>query len=165
MSFPKYLSWRSIKSWRCTTCGRCCREYRVILRPYEYTSISRLFGPTAIMIDSLGNPCLNNVGDRCIFQDFSGSCALQPLGIKPLACKLWPLSVYGSETRMRRRGEAVFHHRGEEYYIYANPACTGINKGKPEELPLTLHEIVEISNIPSRHRNTPHQNASHQLTD
>jgi len=149
MSLRKYLPWRSIQSWRRMGCGRCCKEYQVILSLYGYASVLRTFGPSPIRIDSFGNPCLKQMRGRYVLQAESGSCILQPLSLKPLACKLWPFSVGGSESRRGCQEEALFHHRGKEYYIYVNPACTGMNKGKPEELPLTLHETVEISQKPS----------------
>lgn len=149
LSLSNYVPWKRISSWRCLACGRCCSQFTVVLRAYEYAQILQAFGPEVIDINSLGNPCLRRVGGRCVFQDSSGLCTLQPLGLKPVTCKLWPFAVRRGELEDKQEREAVFYHQGERYYIFVNSSCTGINKGDPDRLSSILHEIVEISLNPS----------------
>jgi len=102
-------------------------------------------------IDDLGDPCLTKVGGRCVFQDWDGSCILQSLGMKPLACKVWPFIVH-REHPLRFASDASFRYRGEEYFVYVDMRCPcdGMNRGDPDELPLIVAEAVEISRDPDR---------------
>jgi Fe-S-cluster containining protein len=147
----RYIPWSRIRSWRCTGCGRCCSRFRVVLRAYEYALITENFGQMATWIDGLGDPCLAKVGGRCVFQDWSGLCRLQSMGMKPLACKVWPFIVQ-REPRPRSTRDASFHYRGEEYFVYVDTTCPcdGMNRGDPDELPLTVAEAIEISRDPDR---------------
>ncbi|MGQ9722714.1 MAG: YkgJ family cysteine cluster protein [Candidatus Jordarchaeum sp.] len=144
-SFSQYIPWSEIKSWRCLGCGVCCWRFNAVLSPFEYVQFLQTFGSEVIEIDSLGNPHIRKIENRCMFQTYSGLCALQPLGMKPLACKLWPFAVYGEENSPKPQGEATFYHRGHRYYIYVNPQCLGVNMGHPKEYLSTLHEVVNIS--------------------
>jgi len=151
VSWMRYIPWSSLRSWRCTGCGRCCSRFKIALRAYEYALITESFGRTVVWMDGLGNPCLKKVGGRCIFQDWDGLCKLQPMGMKPLTCKVWPFIVR-REPQQRFTGDASFRHRGEEYFVYVDTLypCGGMNKGEPEELPLTVAEAVEISRDPEK---------------
>lgn len=131
-------------------CGTCCSRLKVPLRSYEYARIFQVFGPKVIRIDSSGKPYLKKVKGNCVFQDPSRLCVLQPLGLKPVACKLWPFAISRREVEGKRNRRAVFRHRGERYYAYINPSCNGINQGNPKQFPSTLHEVVEISLNPSK---------------
>lgn len=139
-----YTPWRRIKSWRCLACGKCCRHFSVPLRAIEYVQITNNFGDGVVTIDT-GKPRLKKVGGTCVFQHPSGLCELQSLGLKPSACKLWPFAILD-----KKHTDAVFHFKGKKYYVYVNTSCMGINKGDPSELPLTVHEVIEISLNPDR---------------
>ena len=140
------IPWSWVKSWRCVGCGQCCNRFAIPLRTYEYASMTKHFGHGMTETDNLGNPCVRKVRGRCVFQDDEGLCNAQRLGLKPLACKLWPFMVF-KEPRRRFEAEASFRHQGRESFVYVDTAfpCNGLNKGNPEELPLILAEAVEVA--------------------
>ena len=147
---PSYIPWRRIDSWSCLACGECCRRFRPSLTAYEYALILDTFGPSYIGSSGLGKPCLRMVRGRCVFQNKAGLCSLQPLGMKPLACKLWPFRIKGKTARDTDEDEAIFQHKGQAYYVYVDPSCNGINQGDPRELPKVIHEVIEISKEPRK---------------
>ncbi|MDW8045068.1 MAG: YkgJ family cysteine cluster protein [Nitrososphaerota archaeon] len=149
----RYIPWTSIRSWSCLMCGECCRQFKIILTPYDYAKISKRFGYEYIYIDNLGNPCIKKVNDnRCVFQNASNLCSLQPLGIKPLACKMWPFMIH-KDPRFEHR-DALFHYKGEDYYVYVDRSypCPGIGKGDSEKLYRTIVELIEIQHNPLKHQ-------------
>jgi hypothetical protein len=61
------------------------------------------------------------------------------------------LGLVGPEHSSDQR--AKFLHKNKEYYVYLNPyatICPGINMGSPEDLPLTIMEVIEIYQNPER---------------
>ncbi|MEM2210833.1 MAG: YkgJ family cysteine cluster protein [Nitrososphaerales archaeon] len=150
MVMRRYVPWMSIKSWSCLTCGECCKQFKIILTPYDYAIISKRFGYNTIYIDNLGNPCLKKVNGKCIFQDANNLCSLQPLGMKPLACKIWPFIIY-KRPKFEYK-DALFRYKGEDYYVYVDKSypCPGVNKGNSEKLYRTIIELIEIQHNPSR---------------
>lgn len=152
VNFNRYIPWRKIKAWSCLGCGSCCTHFRIILRPYEYALLTAVYGQETIQIDSTGNPCLRKVGGRCIFQDSYGWCILQPLGMKPLACKIWPFVVCSEAKSRYNPDEALFTYKGRDYYIYVDRShpCQGFNVGTLEKLYSTITEIIELQLKPSR---------------
>ena len=144
--------WRKIGSWRCLKCGNCCRGLEVSLTAYEYARI-RMLAPSAIQFDSYGRVTLRRIGPRCVFLNERGLCDLQPLGLKPSACKVWPF-VVSVKPRHDDGSEARFTHRGEEYYVYLNrhapSRCRGLGRGRPEDLPQIISEVIEIYQDPTR---------------
>lgn len=144
------LPWRRIRSWACVACGECCRRYRVPLRTREFAEIFQKFGLSAVELDSLGTPQLKRVMGNCFFLDKNnGLCRLQQIGMKPLACKIWPFEVHKKPKSWRGVREALFGLNGEEFYVYVNPACFGINRGNPDELPAVIREAIAIKYNPS----------------
>lgn len=140
------IPWGEITSWSCLACGNCCREgFTVYLSPYEYARILR-FAPYALEAGS-SKPYLKKTGARCIFLNEYGLCQLQFLDLKPLACKIWPFIVLQKPKSFHSK-KARFYYNNEEYYVYINPharsICSGIGRGKPEELPLVINEVIEI---------------------
>ncbi len=131
---------------------RCCTRYRIPLRAFEYTSLLETFGSWCVQVAEGGKLFLRRIGGRCVFYDGSGTCTLQKLGMKPLACKLWPLAVYSHARTSRRRRDGSLEYRGQTYYIYVNRACNGVNRGDPRYLEKTVKEPGDISLEPSRHQ-------------
>lgn len=150
MHLSGYVPWRKISSWRCLACGICCSRFKVPLRSYEYARIFQIFGSEVIRLHHSGKPYLKKSNGSCVFQDTSGLCLLQPLGLKPVACKLWPFAVRQRKIEGKHNREAAFHHKEKKYYVYVKPSCPGINQGRPPQLTSTLHEIVEISLNPTK---------------
>lgn len=150
MRLSEYIPWRNISSWRCLACGRCCRRFNIPLRSYEYARIFQSFGPQVMRMHPSGKPYLEKRENRCVFHKTSGKCFLQEVGLKPLACKLWPFAVRQRRTENKNNQEAIFRHQEKTYYVYVKPSCPGINQGHPRNLPSILHEIVEISLHPTK---------------
>jgi hypothetical protein len=109
-----------------------------------------MYWPDAIKLGRWGSPCLGRRNGNCYFLNDHGSCYLQPIGMKPFACKIWPFAVYSNNKRYGE-GDAYFRHRDEGYYVYLpqnSSICPGINRGDPAELPLIISEIVELYKNP-----------------
>jgi len=150
MSLDRYVPWQRIDAWSCLGCGRCCSHFRVILRPYEYALLTRLYGHIIVQIDSTGNPCLRKVDGRCIFHDSHGLCLLQPLGMKPLACRVWPFTVHSKPKHSAH--EALFVHKGRDYYVYVDRSypCRGMGVGTKENPRSAIGEIIELYRNPTK---------------
>jgi len=124
------VPWRRVHSWHCVACGRCCREYRVPLRFYEYL---RLKG-TGFVEERFGKFYIRKIGNICPFQH-GNLCALQG-ELKPTACKLYPFSI-------RKKGDelAEFEYEGETFYVYVDVStCPNVVLGKPGFL---MRKLVE----------------------
>lgn len=145
-----YVPWRSVKSWACLGCGECCKRYRVTLTVYEYALIVKRLGPEFIEISETGDPCLRRVKGTCVFQDLNGLCQLQPLGLKPLACKVWPFKVQEAPARGYRSEYARFDYEGEAYYVYVNSSCNGVNAGTFNGLVQAIREVIEMRKNPRK---------------
>jgi len=145
-----YLPWRRVGSWHCLACGECCRKFTVILTTYEYALLTNLFGQRVVELNSRGDPCLRRVQGVCVFQSSEGLCRLQPLGLKPLACKVWPFKVVEVKN-IGEAGEAdLFIHGGRAYRVYVHSSCNGIGHGSREELVEAIKEVIEIKRNPHR---------------
>lgn len=143
-----YLPWRRVGSWRCLACGECCRKFVVVLTSYEYARLTNLLGPDVVEIDRHGDPCLRQRGGTCVFQGEDGLCGLQPLGLKPLACKVWPFKVERVEGGEEVSHEELFTYGGETYRVLVHSACSGLGKGTWEEMVEAIKEVIEIKRNP-----------------
>jgi len=139
----RYVPWQRIRSWTCIRCGGCCRRFKITISPYEYARLSH-YSEGLVCIDDTSNPVLRKVGGRCVAQDRYGLCALQRLGLKPAACKVWPFTIFSNPKH--RNPEALFLHEGKEYFVHVDRAylCAGMNRGNPEALLSIIEEMVEI---------------------
>jgi len=140
------LPWRYIASWDCVGCGRCCRDYDVVLRFDEWVNIVRTYGVvfTEPRIDRLYMKRREDGTCVFLYKFFDRwLCGLQ--FTKPRACKLWPFKIY-AEPKYGRPKEAVFSHGEDKFFVYVDPACEGISWGTPtqEYMHKTLPEFVEI---------------------
>jgi len=80
---------------------------------------------------------LARVGDSCF-------CGLQYM--KPLACKIWPFKIFEG-PKFGRPDEALYRYRNNDFYIYVDPACTGLTWGNPapEFKYRTLPEFIDVA--------------------
>ncbi|MEM1538635.1 MAG: YkgJ family cysteine cluster protein [Candidatus Nezhaarchaeales archaeon] len=145
-----YVPWRSVKGWVCLGCGECCKRYRVFLTAYEYVVIIKRFGSRFIDVSKTGDLCLKRVEGTCVFQDVNGLCQLQPLGLKPLACKVWPFKVQDAPAKGFWDEYASFNYADKTYYVYVNTDCNGINNGTFNDLIQAIREVIEIHRNPWR---------------
>jgi len=144
----KPIPWRYINSWNCTACGLCCRGYDVVLKYPEWVKIIQTYGIglTRPGIDSffLGK----SVNGSCVFlyELFDRwLCGLQHM--KPRACKLWPFKVHSQPT-YGRQDYASYEYRTKEFFVYADPACPGLQFGRNPSNQLVskiIPEFVEIA--------------------
>ncbi len=129
------VPWRKVHSWHCVACGRCCKEYRVPLRFYEYL---RLRG-TGFVEERFGKFYIRKIGNICPFQH-GNLCVLQG-ELKPTACKLYPFNI-------QKRGDelAEFEYEGETFYVYVDiSTCPNVVLGKPSFIMRKLvEEAVQI---------------------
>ncbi len=147
-SKSRYIPWRYVRSWECLACGTCCKRFVAPLTTYEYIMITRHFGHFVVEMSG-AKPRLRSLQNGCIFLA-EGLCSLQALGMKPLACRLWPFAVREKPLKAYSHERALFEYRGSEYYVYIHSACRGIGKGNPATFRLAIQEAVEISLNPER---------------
>jgi len=129
------VPWRRVHSWYCIACGRCCREYRVPLRFYEYLRLRE----TGFVEERNGKFYIKKIGNRCPFQH-GNLCILQG-ELKPTACKLYPFNVRSKGDEM-----AEFEYDGDTFYVYVDVStCPNIVLGKPSFMMRKLvEEAVQI---------------------
>jgi len=146
------LPWRNVGSWSCLKCGNCCEGLEVGLTIYEYAKI-RAIAPAAIELGRYGGISLKKIGARYVFLNEHRLCDLQPLDLKPSACKLRPFVVL-REPKSGMREDARFSYRDEEYYVYLNRyaglRCRGLGRGRPEELLRIISQVIEIDQDPTK---------------
>lgn len=125
------VAWRNVKSWGCVGCGMCCKDYHVVLNFSEWVSIIKKYGEGAVA-RAPGKLLLGKRNNgSCCFLNLLGdtpSCGLQHA--KPLACKIWPFKVF-NEPKFGHGREALYAYLGRDFYVYVDPACTGLHLGKP----------------------------------
>ena len=147
MPQPQFIPWRQISSWRCLSCGRCCKDYGVVLNFLEWLTISQNFGAQTT-VKGIDNLFLKRQDDgSCTFLcHFAGDylCALQNL--KPNACKIWPFKVL-AEPKYGQPKEAAFNFAGKTLFLYADGNCSGLRYGNPtwEFSTMTLREFAGIA--------------------
>jgi len=129
------VPWTRVKSWHCTACGKCCMEYRVPLRFYEYLKLRS----TGFVEERGTRFYIKKIGKKCPFQ-VGRLCSLQGT-IKPLACKLYPFKI-----REKGEEEAEFEYKGETFYVYVDAStCPNIVLGKPTPmLKKLITEAIQI---------------------
>jgi Fe-S-cluster containining protein len=141
------VSWRNVKSWNCIKCGMCCKDYHVVLKFNEWVNIVKTYG-VETTIPSISRLLLGKKSDGtcCFLTYMSGHqlCALQHM--KPLACKIWPFKIFDS-PKFGRSNEALYPYRNKNFYIYVDPACTGLSLGKPDSefKYKTLPEFIDVA--------------------
>lgn len=127
------LPWRTVHTWKCLACGDCCRVYRPILTRLEAHYYSAKYGKGCV--EKKGRKLvLTKIGNSCIFQK-GRLCTLGD--DKPLACKQWPFLIYRKPRHIEDRTLAYYEFMEEEYYIYIDSFCRGINKGN-----ISVEEII-----------------------
>jgi Fe-S-cluster containining protein len=138
-----YIPWKQIDSWMCLGCGKCCYRYRIQLKDEEAAVIRKYWSDA---VEERGDKIyLRKIGKKCLFQ--SGKlCALQPLGLKPMACRTWPFYVSTRPLRAwkDKKYQAQFLCRGKEYFVYVNTMCLGVNKGTRRDLRKVISEVIML---------------------
>ncbi len=158
----KYVSWKSLQSWACLGCGVCCKRYIVKLNELEVKSITDLFVDSVVEKD--GTAYLRKHEDTCVFQ-MDNLCGLQPLGLKPLACKVWPF--YISATPLPsvedKDYKALFLWHGQELFVYVNTFCRGLNKGSTPNIRGIVKEVTTVYSNPELKLKQYHSTSRHSL--
>jgi Fe-S-cluster containining protein len=143
----QFVPWRQIASWRCTTCGNCCKDYSVVLNFPEWINIAQRFG-AQYTVTGLDKLLLKRGYDgSCVFLcRFAGTylCSLQSM--KPEACKIWPFKIL-SEPKYGEAKDAAFDYAGKHLFVYADANCAGLRYGAPsrEFTSVTLKEFADIA--------------------
>lgn len=127
----RIVPWSLISSWRCNACGKCCRDYDVVLKFPEWLSIVRNFGVeyTASSIDRF---LLRRRPDgSCFFlceTPTMSFCTLQHS--KPHACRVWPFKIL-ERAKYGQPDEAEYYYGTRKLFIYVDLACLGLRYGTP----------------------------------
>jgi Fe-S-cluster containining protein len=148
MLMSRFVPWRQIASWHCSSCGCCCKDYSVVLSFPEWLRISNTFGSeaTAIGFDKLF--IKRTIDGSCAFlcrlSTGDHFCRLQSM--KPNACKIWPFKIL-VEPKYGEPRQAVFDYLGKRLYVYADSNCNGLKYGSPswEFSKSTLKEFASIA--------------------
>ncbi len=138
-----FLPWRRA-SFTCYACGMCCYHFIVPLKPLEAKVLASMgvrlmsIKGKVYIAKEVGKPCplLRKTGEHSL-------CILDPLGLKPTACKLWPFYVYERPV-YGFADEAHISYRGS-FYVYLDRRCPGVRLGvasrKMEE---AVKEAIDI---------------------
>jgi len=121
------IAWRFASNWSCIRCGRCCKLL-VPVKLGEALFYQKEFG-NVIEYFNKGFHLKKREDDYCVFLEWvkgKASCSIHHY--KPKACTLYPFYIhkkplYG-ESEMSR-----FKLYDEEYYVYVDAECPGINRG------------------------------------
>jgi len=141
------VPWRYVENWRCINCGKCCQAYEVVLSFNEWLKLVNVYG-AGIARPSLNKFYLSKRSDgSCVFLNRIGNryyCALQH--DKPRACKIWPFKIL-SRPKYGRPKEAAYTYRGQVFYVYVVPSCSGIRWGTPTEefAKAVVPEFIDIA--------------------
>ena len=141
------LAWRTVKSWNCTECGKCCKDYHVVLNYNEWANIVRTFGINNILI-SANRLLLGKKKDgTCSFLSCTDNqcfCKLQY--VKPLACKIWPLKIF-NRPKFGNFNKAIYRYQNTNFFVYIDPECKGLIWGKPtpEFKYNVIPEFIEVA--------------------
>lgn len=140
----RFISWKRVKSWKCLTCGECCKWFDVPLKLKEYARIIKIFNSEVFNFNK--NPIKfflkRRENGRCIFQYNSYGkwiCGIQQ--IKPIVCKLFPFLISKSGNK-----KALYIYKGKPYNVYLERKCKGIKLGKPskeffyKQIPVAIEE-------------------------
>ena len=128
------VPWKIVKDWHCVACGKCCDEYVVPLKPYEYLKLKW----SGFVEERFGRFYIKKVNGKCPFQ-YNRLCILQG-ELKPVACKLYPFVI-------RKKGDerAEFEYNGETFYVYVDTFCENVVLGRPSEsLKRMIVEAIQI---------------------
>ncbi|MCX8189192.1 MAG: YkgJ family cysteine cluster protein [Nitrososphaeria archaeon] len=124
----KPIAWRFAGSWSCIRCGKCCM-LQVPVKIGEALFYQRKFGSNVLEYFNKGFHIRKNENKYCVFLELvKGKAFCNIYSFRPRACILYPFYIYkkpfyGEEDR------AKFTLFDEEYYVYIDAECTGVNRG------------------------------------
>ena len=141
------VPWRTVKSWNCIECGMCCRDYHVVLNFNEWITIVQNYGADAT-VPTVSKFLLgkNNDGTCCFLTNINNTCHCGLQYMKPLACKIWPFKI-SDKPKFGNPKEAHYKYREKDFFVYVDPACTGLTWGNPtaEFKFRTLPEFIDVA--------------------
>ncbi|MGB9727831.1 MAG: YkgJ family cysteine cluster protein [Nitrososphaeria archaeon] len=122
------VGWRSISSWSCIRCGRCCRLL-VPVKVGEALYYQKKYGANVIEYFNKGFHLKKKGDGYCIFLDWvKGRAYCSIYHFRPKACVLYPFYIY--KKPLHNDSEmAFFQLYNEQYYVYIDAECVGINRG------------------------------------
>ncbi|MFW9998718.1 MAG: YkgJ family cysteine cluster protein [Candidatus Hodarchaeota archaeon] len=144
----KFISWRKVESWKCVSCGLCCRSYDISLEKNEYEKIYILFGSEIFNYNKYPIKYFlkRTISGNCIFQETSdGKSKCKIHQIKPIICKIFPFLILKSNNK-----RLFYLYRKKRYNIYLERKCKGIKIGNPsnEFIHETLPKIINFITNP-----------------
>jgi len=122
------IAWRSVSSWSCTRCGKCCKLL-VPIKIGEALYYQKEYGTSTIEYFNKGLHLKKRSDGYCIFLDWvNGRAHCSIYHFRPRACALYPFYIY-KKPLYGNVEMAVFQLFSERYYVYIDADCPGINRG------------------------------------
>ena len=140
------IPWTKIRSWDCMACGDCCKYFTINIKYEDWVKIINKHGTWAISPGVREFYIKRRPDGRCVFQhNLMGKWICELQDVKPGICKRWPFRIY----RKSRRGKgevAIFQYRNENFYVYLESFCKGIQYGYPSTkfAKQVIPEFIEI---------------------
>ncbi len=122
----KLIPWKFFRTWECISCGVCCKKYIVGLSKEEALRLIKKYGKHTVILKGK-RYFIRKINGTCIFQ-VGNLCSIQRE--KPLACRLWPFFISKKPLKDRDRLLAEFEYKNQVFYVYVDPFCRGLNRGK-----------------------------------
>ncbi len=131
------------------SCGFCCQTLKPILDDHEKEILIDHFGENVIVGEHRLSK-ITKLGERCFFQryvDGQSICLLQNTGLKPASCRTYPFVVSVEPLGLGRDEEASLDFNGQEFYVYVDSDCAGVNLGNPSGrlVDKILPEVLKIA--------------------
>ena len=126
----EYVPYKTVSSWRCLRCGRCCIEYSVPLMLNEALRLIKKYG---WVIERRGNKVVlaSKPNGECIFLSRIGGLAYCTIYYeRPLVCKLYPFYIRLKPLDETHRDKALYICEDNlKLYVYIDRKCPGVDRG------------------------------------
>ncbi len=136
----KPIAWCSASSWSCIRCGKCCM-LQVPVKIGEALFLQKSFGSGVLEYFNKGFHIRKSVNKYCVFLKWvKGKAFCTIYSYRPRACALYPFYIYKKPLHGEEK-MAKFTFFDEDYYVYIDAECSGVNRGY---LPLSKNVIDAI---------------------
>lgn len=136
----KPIAWRFASSWSCIRCGKCCM-LQVPVKIGEALFFQKSFGSNVLEYFNKSFHIKKAANKYCVFLEWvKGKAFCTIYHSRPRACVLYPFYIYKNPL-YGEENIAKFTLFDEEYYVYVDAECSGVNRGY---LPLSKNVMNAI---------------------